>query len=149
MGLGDSALGSTPFGVGTPTEATAPPEDPPERARFLNRLTKDYEVDSDGEYKRMPVVRHRMYFATTETKGSSTVRPEDGIDLPPKIEQDFELRVEDSVRQSRVISDMIATREMSLDAVITERSADNVTGRARITIAYTDLNDNESDSLVI
>jgi len=74
--------------------------------------------------------------------GSSSVLPEFGIDRPEKINDQFEARVEQSIRVSaRQMTDV--EKVARIDAITIERRQ----GRPRVTIAYTDLTTNLSDEV--
>jgi len=148
-GAGLSAGGTSPFGIGTPATATAPPESPPDAAAFIDfRFSRDYELGADGEVKRMPVQRQRVALALAETRGSSTVRPNDGHDRPKKIDERFARLEEQSVRRSLAqMTDV--EKSLSVDAVVAEHPSDGVIGRTATTVTYTDRTNGEHDALNI
>jgi hypothetical protein len=133
-GLGTSPVGSTPFGFGTPATATAPPEDPPDLAQFIEPREKQNTLASDGEYQRMPIVRHKVLLALTTTLGSSAAVPTLGMKLERKMDDSFEQRQEQNVRDALA---HIPANEMTLNSVVVRRVAP--TGRSEITVGYDDL----------
>lgn len=148
-GIGTSSIGLAPFGIGTPNTSATVPTSLPERARFLNPTTRDYERDPDngGEYKRMPVTRQRVLLAITETKGSSTARPDDGTARPRKLDDRYPQRMRNAITEalSNVPGLVDGARPAAkLLDVRAERSANN-TGRARVVVQYDDLTDNEAE----
>ncbi len=142
-GLGTSPIGiSTPFGTGTPTEANAPPETAPQAARFFDPLTRDYVLDTgDGSYQRMPQLRQRVLLAILETKGSSSVRPNDGVILPSLIDASFERRSRSSITQA--LNFLVVSGELRIDGITFEYPN---TGGVRITVEYTDLTTGTRDT---
>lgn len=143
-GFGNSPFGITPFGTGTPAVAQAPPESPPEGARYLNPSTRDYEQGSDGEYKRMPITRQRVLLALTTLYNSSSVLIGQGLKLPRKMDRHFEQRARVAVET--VLRPLVLERAIRLDGVAVERTS---TGRARIRVDFTDLATRQRDSVVI
>ena len=142
-GLGLFPVGSTPFGAGTPVEATAPPTAIPELANFLDPRTGDYVVQADGSYQRMPVVRHRVLMLVKTELGSAAPEPDIGLRLPQKMDQSFEQRARQAVTRALA---PISSEDMHIDGIPVERSG---MGRADITIEFTDLTTGESDALVL
>jgi phage baseplate assembly protein W len=145
VGFGGFPIGSTPFGAGTPVDAIAPPENKPERARFLNPITGDYEVDDDGEYKRMPIVRQRVLLRLGTLRGSSTVLPNFGLRLPERIDARYKQGAEEAIRVA--LADMITNREIKIVRIDT--TIGNPTGRVEHTVVYTDLTTGNSDTVTI
>lgn len=147
MSLGTSPMGgSTPFGFGTPATASAPPA-AWSRARYVNPTTRDWELGDDGEYRRMPVTRHRVLVSLTERRGSSTVRPGDGVALPETIDGAHARRVTFAVTDCPTIKTM-TDREKTL-RIDDVRVAVPITGRSDVTVSYTDLDSDERDSLAL
>lgn len=87
-----------PFAPGTPAPAAAPPSTYADRAAYLHPRTRDYVLDDESEFARMPIVRQQMLLALTTRKGSCSVDPGAGIELPqkigPNIDQDMRAAVE-------------------------------------------------------
>lgn len=133
-GLGTAPVGSTPFGFGTPTEATAPPENPPDRARFIDPGDKQHTLAADGEYQRMPIVRQKVILALTTSRGSSVAEPTFGLYRERKIDESFVQRQEQRVREALA---HIPASEMRLRSVNVRLVPP--TGRSEITVAYDDL----------
>lgn len=142
-GFGAVAVGSTPFGAGTPAEAIAPPENLPEAARFINHFTGDYEAADDGEYKRMPITRQRVLIALGTLFGSSSVVPDLGAKLPDIIDDSYDRRAEQAIR--RAVEDMVVAQEIRVEAVIIERQG----GRVTHTVKYRDLTTSNPDTVTV
>jgi len=141
-GLGAFQLGSTPFGDGTPVAILAPPDDLPELANFIDPRTGDYVVNEDGSYQRMPLNRQRVMMLVSTKLGSAAPEPTVGLKLPDKIDQSFPQRVREAVLEALLpIGD-----DIRIDAVTTNVIG---TGRADITIEFTDLTTGNSDTLTI
>jgi hypothetical protein len=141
-GLGDSPIGlSTPFGVGVAIEAVAPPTLAPQAARFVDPVTRDYALESDGSYQRMPELRQRVLLAITESRGSSSVRPHDGTEVPDRIDASFERRMKSSIARS--LSFLVASGALRVDGITLEYPN---TGRTETTVAYTDLKTGARDT---
>lgn len=134
--IGTVPLGS-PFGVGTPAVApsTPSPKDIGTGARFLT-VRGDYEIDPETkQFRTMPPVRQRFLLLIRIARNSIPSRPDDGIDMPQKMDETFEERVRASVRS--------AARQMTHVEQVAKIRAITITrrpaGRATILIAYTDL----------
>lgn len=142
-GFGLTPMGLAPFGLGTPLAA-------PNAAtgtwgsRFLDPLTKDWSLDpATGQYRQMPPVRQRVYFALAETFGSSTVRRDDGLLLPDKMGDGFERLQEAAVRQAlRQLTDV--ERVIRLTLVLTNKLSSQ---RAHTLVQWVDLTTGEEDFL--
>jgi len=141
-GIGDSSIGlSTPFGVGEPDEAAAPPAFAPQAAKFLDPMTRNYVLESDGSYQRMPELRHRVLLAITETRGSSSVRPSDGVEIPDRIDASFERRARSSITST--LTFLVNERALRIDGVTFEYPR---AGGVLITVSYTDLKTGTRDT---
>lgn len=91
-------LGLAPVGFGTSEDAPVPPTGA-WGSRYINPQTGDYAVDGvSGQLQQMPSVRQRFLLRLKEKRGSSSVRPSDGIELPTKIDETTERTVDDAVR---------------------------------------------------
>lgn len=143
-GLGLFPIGSTPFGSGTPDEAQPPPSGVPDLANFLDPSTGDYVVLDDGSYARMPLVRHRVLMCVKTVLGSAAHEPNVGLRLPKRMDQSFKQRARDAVLASLAI----IGSDIRVDDVIVLTDA-NSTGKADITIVFTDLTTGNSDTLTI
>lgn len=142
-GFGQNPLGLTPFGLGTPD----PPSDPPTGnwgSRWINPVTRDFEQDPvTKQFKQMPPLRQRVYLAIAETRGSSTVRPNDGFRLPEKMGDGFEQLVESRVREAlRYLTDV--EQVMRIDRILVNRVNSQ---RASIVVQFTDLETNQPDQV--
>lgn len=144
-GLGMTSLGSTPFGVGTPAEAIAPPTTLPSASRYVNFRTKDYEGSSDGEIRRMPSVRHRVLMLLGATLGSSTVLPELGLKLPDRIDGRYAQLAEQRIRAA--LQPLVTSKELRIRFVRVTRSP--VAGRVDHIVAYDDLTTGNPDTVTI
>lgn len=136
MALGTSPIGSTPFGVGSPSSATVPPtvSASESTALYLDPSTGDYAIDpASGDLALMPRVRHQVVVALTTTRGSRTNAPTEGIDLPRKIGPSFGQRYRNSVRDA--LRPVIAAGDLRLDEV----SIPVQGSRAMPVVEFTDL----------
>lgn len=133
-------LGS-PFGLGTPDDATPPPPGGQLGARYLDPVSKDYAVGPDGEYLRMPTLRQRVLLAIGTVLDSSSVQQTVGMRLPDRVDSNFERRVQFSVKSA--LASLVSAGELRIDSVSV---ALPIPGRALITVAYTNLLTGESDS---
>lgn len=133
-GFGTAPAGTSPFGIGTPTTATVPP-DGPVGSRYINPTTGDYEVDSTtGQFKQMPGVRQRVLLAVLTRRDSSGI-PGFGTRMPARMGDDFEAACDAEIRSA--LRQMVEIEKViRIDGIKVERGA---AGRARITISYTDL----------
>lgn len=135
-GLGTSPIGfSTPFGVGVATTVDPPPTTAPQMARYFDPVLRDYVlVADDGSYQRMPALRQRVLMAILETKGSSTVRPDDGVSIPQKIDASYERRVKSTV--TAALAFLVNEGSLRIDSIRIEYPRP---GANTITVEYTDL----------
>lgn len=131
---GTMPFGTGPFGLGTPTSLTAPPTGTA-GVRYLNPASRDYEVDpATGQLAQMPSIRQRVLLAVTTLFRSSTAVPTFGIKLPRKMGTTFPAEADAAVRSAlRHLTETEAL--IRINSVTTERYG----GRARITVAWTDL----------
>lgn len=127
-------MGTSPFGVGTPASATEPPSGPA-GSRYLNPVTRDYEVDATtGQFKQMPGTRQRVLLTVLTVRDSSGVRGF-GVRMPPRMGDSFERQVENEIRRAlRYMTDV--EKILLINEIKVERG---LGGRARITIAFRDL----------
>lgn len=143
-GFGGAPAGSFPAGMGSVPE----PQDAPTGhggSRFLNAVTRDYEIDATtGQFKQMPPTRQRVTLAVaTELDSSGLVGF--GIKPPRKMGDSFESEMRAAVaRALRHMTDVDKT--LRLNGVKVERG--NL-GRARVTIAFTDLVTGERDQATV
>lgn len=144
-GLGNTALGITPFGTGTPEGTDGPPDTKPTATRYINFRTRDYEVADNGEIKRMPAIRHRVLMALSTTKGSSSVLSEFGVRFPGKIDNRYAQKAEQAIRLA--LSPMVRARDLRINFVRVERSA--ITGRVDHLVSYTDLTSLNADTVTV
>lgn len=142
-GLGGSSVGSMPFGSGTPVDASAPPESPLSVARFLNPVTKDYELADDGEYRGMPTVRHRALMLLSTTLTSATGIPEAGLQLPLRIDGRYPQKAAEKIRLA--LDPLISANELRIDRIDTDTSL----GRAEHIVSFTDLTTGNPGTLTV
>lgn len=140
IGIGTVAIGSTPFGFGTPVVAQAPSESQG-NAAFIDPRTKDYVVGDDGEVKRMPITRQRVLLLLLTELGSSA-DPEKGLRLPDKIDQTYVQQCQQAVRDALVPMG----GDIVIDAIPVEVLPN---GRTFITVEFTDLTTGNSDTVTI
>ncbi|HEX5076136.1 MAG TPA: hypothetical protein VFW03_23185 [Gemmatimonadaceae bacterium] len=134
------AVGSTPFGMGTPAVGEDVPTGPA-GSRYLDPLARDYVVDpSSGQYQQMPSVRQRVLITVITMLGSSSSQPLFGVQLPQRMDERFEADARGRIRAA--LSQLIDIEQvMVLDGQIkVERG---LGGRARFTIPFFDLTTGE------
>lgn len=143
MTTSGAPLGS-PWGLGAPVDAPDPPIGKPSLSRYISPGDGDISVDEDtGHLRAMPSIRQRFLLLARTVRGSSAVLPEFGIVLPDKMDDFFETRVENGVRNgARQMTDV--EKVARIDAVLVERTS---SGRATITISYTDLTTGVNDTV--
>jgi hypothetical protein len=135
MPASGSPLALTPFGVGTPATITAPPANPPTYCRYINPGSRDLEIDSDTRhFKQMPKLRQRVVLTLLTLKRSSSVLPEVGVEIPPKLDDRSEQRIRKAVYQAFYRMTTVE-KVMRIDGLLISRNV----GRVQITLAYTDL----------
>lgn len=134
-GFGTMAFGTGPFGLGTPTTSTAPPDPSGAGSRYINPATRDYQQDSTTlQLAQMPGLRQRVLLAVMTLRTSSTALPTFGISIPRKVTPSFVAEVQASVRASlRQMTEV--ERVIRIDGITVEIGA---SGRQRVTISYTD-----------
>lgn len=126
-----SSFAVTPFGAGTPATATAPPVVPTLTAPYIDPRTRDYAAQTDGELSRMPRVRQQMLIAVTTLLGSMSNNQPFGIQLPSKVDENIQRRMDIQVRLA--CKHVVDAR---ISAVTTEVTG---TGRVVTTVSYTDI----------
>jgi phage baseplate assembly protein W len=134
-GLGNSALGTSPFGLGTPVAAAVLPTGSA-GSRFIAPGTGDYEHDAEtGQLKQMPRSRQKVLLALKTERGSSSVLREFGLLRPRKIDGAIERTAYNAVRAALYhLTDV--ERCIRLDSVLVGARAG---GRLTLTVAFTDL----------
>ncbi len=142
-GFGTAGFGSSPFGLGTPVSASAPPSGPA-GCRYLNPASKDFEIDPDtGQQAQMPAVRQQVLLAITTLKNSATTLDWFGIRMPRKMGDRFQAEVEKSVRAAlRHLTD--TQQVIRIDSIKAEHGAG---GRGRITVSWSDRKTGKPDSV--
>lgn len=144
-GFGTAPCGEFAMGFGEDAEIQGPPEDPIVGATFINPRTRDYEVNDDGAYQRMPTTRHRvLMLLMTEFESAVQVDGDEpiGLRLPEKIGPSFKQQADQAVRSCLVP----LANDIRIDDVTT-----NVlnTGRVEIIVSYTDLTTGNSDTVTV
>ena len=130
-------LGVAPAGFGTGTDAPMPPSGN-WGSRYVNPQTGDYAVDPEtGQFQQMPSVRQRFLLRLKEKRGSSSVRPRDGIELPKKFDATTERTVDDAVRRT-MRQETDVEKVARIISVTPVRDPGN-TGRINVVIVYQDL----------
>jgi phage baseplate assembly protein W len=90
----------------------------------------------------MPVVRQQVLLLLRTELGSAAHEPEVGLRLPQKMDQSFEQRARGAVLTAlEPIGD-----DIRIDAIPVERIP---TGRADITVEYTDLTTGNADTVTL
>lgn len=130
LGFADSAFASTPFGLGTPATIAEPP-DPPDRARYVSPIDRDYLLDADGNYERMPETRQRVLLALMSDRN-----------LPRKIDQTALTQIRQSV--ANALAFLVREGTIRIDGVTIESDK---TGRLIPTVQYEDLRSGATDNL--
>jgi hypothetical protein len=139
-GFGTSAMGSAPFGIGTPADA-------PEAlglsagSRYLNPATGDYEVDTTTQhFAQMPPTRQRVLLALLTRHNSSAV---DGFGKRVSKRMGDSFEVEERAHVAEALHHMTEVEKvLRVNQVDVERG---LGGRARVTVHYTDLVSGEAD----
>ena len=138
MALGISGLGSTPFGVGTPVSADAPPSDSSTFSRYINPNTGDYLRDTDtGQLAQMPRNRQRVLLALMTEFGSSVAGG--GLKAPKKMGTGFERDMDVAIRAA--LRFLVEEKAIRVEQVIPRRVS---TGRGGAIVVYTDLQEDPS-----
>ena len=146
-GLGLAPCGQFAMGFGQDEEIQGPPEDPIVGATFMNPRTRDYVVNEDGSYQRMPTTRHRVLMLLM-TKLDSSVRIDNqepvGLELPEKIGPSFRQQAEQAVR--RCLEPMTTDGSIRIDGVSTTIKP---SGKVDILVTYIDLTTGNADTVTI
>ena len=142
-GLG-APIGVYPYGSGTPAATNPPPDNGPERAAYIDPVTRDYVIGDDGELERMPGVRQQVMLALTTRKGSAGAALNFGVQLPGRVSSDFKRVVESSVRLA--LSHIVSAGRMLLQAVQVELGE---YGRTLVTVQYRDLTADKNDVITV
>jgi hypothetical protein len=144
-GFGTAPCGIFAMGFGEDAEIQGPPEQPITGATFINPRTRDYEVNDDGSYQRMPTTRHRvLVLLMTELDSSVRIDGRDpvGLKLPDKIGVSFKQQADQAVRECLApLAD-----DIRIDSVTTTVLN---TGRVEIVVDYTDLTTGNSDTVTV
>jgi len=143
FGVYPSAL--SPFGLGTPIPATAPPTGEA-GVRYINPATGDYEQDPvTRQLAQMPTTRQRVLLAVMTLRTSMSAHREFGIRMPRKMGTFFESEAIQSARAAlRHLTD--TDQVIRIDSITVERG---LASRARIVIAFTDLTTGNPDKVAV
>lgn len=135
----------SPFGLGTPIPAAAPPNGP-SGTRFIDPATGDYKQDpTTKQLAQMPSTRQRVLIALKTVVKSSTVNPSFGIKPPRKMGTFFESEQTQAVRAA--LAHLTDTEQViRIDAITVERG---INSRSRTTVAFTDLTTGKTDKVAI
>lgn|GEM_PF-2429335 len=141
-GLGTAPIGSTPFGLGTSASGPVPPR---RRilAPYIDPATGDCVVAEDGELEGMPVNRQRVMLTCLTRPGSSSVLPDWGVELPPKITESYPGEVRAEVLRAHRF--MTSVGDITIEGVDTETTS---AGRVQVLVSYTDMRTGESDRAI-
>lgn len=110
-GFGNQPFGSTPYSLGAPvvTDGSpgkilqAPETQQTEGSRYINPVTRDFELDENGRFRGQPNVRHLVQHAVQTLKSSSAMR-EFGLDI-----EDIEVITADTERRlARALDEAVA-----------------------------------------
>lgn len=144
-GFGTMKFGVSPFGMGTGDDAPIPPTGA-WGSRYINPQTGDYAVDTKtGQLQQMPAVRQRFLLRLKERRGSSSVRPNDGIVLPTKIDDSIQSTMNDAVRLA-MHQETDVEKVARIDSVTVYRDPNN-TGRVLTVVSYIDLTTGQADQV--
>lgn len=148
-GFGNSAMGTSPFGVGTPITSAEPPTALVRAGlarpgcRYLDPRTRDYvHDDNTRQLAQMPPVRQRVLLALLTLKGSSTVLPRMGVAMPRKISESFDTEVRHAVLAA-LYQLTTVERVARVNAIRAERLSP--AGRVLVEVEFTDLTNDEDD----
>jgi hypothetical protein len=141
-GFGIYSAGFGAFGLSTPAVAPAPATGPV-GSRWINPATKDYELNPQTKnLKQMPLTRQRVLLALLTIQGSSTTASRFGVSLPTKMGNTFEIECKNATRAALSHLTSGNSPDIVIDRIDVERGK---SGRAQITVTYTDLNTGEQD----
>lgn len=143
------SAGLGPAGLGTPLTGSDPPTGKA-GVRYLNPITKDYQQDPVSyQLAQMPSVRQRMAIMLGTTEASSSVQRALGLTMPKKIDSKTRASIEQAVR-SAIVQLTEVEKVARIDGIGIEigRSA-SATGRARVTVSFTDLTTGLQDQVNI
>ena len=134
-------LGS-PFGLPAIVEGDPAPTGLSPLCRFIDSGKKDYTINSaTGHFTSMPVVRQRVLLIMLTVLKSSSVLRGMGIEMPRKMNDGFEAIAQQRVRAAyRQMTEV--EKVMFIDDIIVAKLS---TGRASITLVYTDLTTGKPD----
>lgn len=147
QGLGTGPMGLFPLGFGVGDPAPAPPTGN-WGSRYINPSTGDYEQDpATGQLKQMPGVRQRFLIRLKTKRGSSSVQPTLGVDLPKKIDASYVRRIDNAVRVA-MRQETDVEKVARITAVIPTRDPGNA-GRVNVTVQFIDLTTGLPDQVTI
>ena len=140
-------LGVAPVGFGTGEDAPEPPAGN-WGSRFIDSTTGDYAVDPvTRQLQQMPSVRQRFLLRLSTKQRSSTVRPNDGIELPTKIDAASTRNVDDAVRNAmRQETDV---EKVARIISVTPTRDPNNSGKINTVVAFEDLTTGQTPEPVV
>jgi hypothetical protein len=100
-------------------------------------------VAEDGELEGMPVNRQRVMLTCLTRPGSSSVLPDWGVELPPKITESYPGEVRAEVLRAHRF--MTSVGDITIEGVDTETTS---AGRVQVLVSYTDMRTGESDRAI-
>lgn len=146
-GFGSSSFGAAPYGLGTPEaeetpsgKALALASNPAalrakERARYIDPVTRQFQVDEHGQFVGMDAVQQQVYLALRTIRGEAI--PEQlGTEILSiqDIGDDFEQRVRQSVDDA--LARLVKAKLVRVDGVDIDRPNRNA---ALIRVRWTNL----------
>lgn len=138
-------MGLIPAGFGTGDDAPIPPGGE-WGSRYIDVASGDYANDpTTGQLQQMPAVRQRFLLRLRELHGSSSVRPNDGVILPKKIDESVQRTVDDAVRTA-MRQETDVEKVAVIKSVIVTRDPEN-SGRVVTVIDFTDLTTSRDDQI--
>lgn len=143
LGAGVMPAGTGPAGGATAATAAASPA-ASAGSRYLNPLTRDYEIASDTEQQaQMPPARQKVLLALMTIQGSSTAVPRLGVMSPRKMGDRF---VQE--QQASVMAALSHLTRQDAPVIKVQRVDVKIPrgGRAVTTVSYIDLSTMQADS---
>lgn len=134
--------GTGPAGLGTPALVADAPADKA-GSRYLNPITKDYQL-SAGQFAQMPPVRQQVLLALTTARGSSTAQPAFGIRSPRKVGGRFVAEMRVAVRAALAHLTTESRPRIRIERIDVEKVS---TGHVRTTVSYVDLTTGRPDEV--
>jgi len=136
MGFGSAPFGTTPFGLDAQVISVRRQRKPPAALAF-NGLTKDYELDADGQYKGVHPVDAKVFLILRTAVGSLRSAPDigQGVSNLRYIERDrIRAYAQDQVR--RALAAVVAAKEIRIESITVDSAA---RGRVVLVVTYVNL----------